>query len=168
MHILQKEDGSFVISEVDGNLREMICAIPVAAETDDSEAARRRIFPDPASGPDTADLREEWREYVEPGLRHLFEDAMVTVQTDLEHLDENGVLPVPAAHVDAWLNALNQARLALAAKFDIGEAEMDELTSRPKNERDFAVLQIHLYGFIQECLVRGALGGSLDEEEEQE
>jgi len=50
---------------------------------------------------------------------------------------------------------LNQARLALAARFDFKEAEMSQ--NGPRNietVRDLSLFQVHFYGFLQECLLQ--------------
>ena len=155
MHVLREEDGSFVISDVEGALQEILCAIPAAAEPDDNRAACERLFPDPTPAGEPETAREEWREYVEPELRHLFEDAMATVETDLEPLAENGKFVSPSEHIDAWLNGLNQARLVLAARYNVTEEDMTRNASMVQTERDFALFQIEVYGFLQECLIRG-------------
>ena len=63
-----------------------------------------------------------------PELRHLFLSARTTVKEDLEKLPDStgrlGRLVIPRAHGDAWLNALNQARLILATKFNFSDREL--------------------------------------------
>ena len=158
MRILREQDGSFLVSKVEPHLHDLFRGIPAAADPEENAAARDRLFPMPLKGSEAEEFREEWREFVQPGLRHWFENAVVTVETDLEQLDDKNSFVIPAKHVDAWLNALNQARLALAAKFGIGEEDMDRDSAPLENERDFVLFQIHFYGFIQECLVVGAEG----------
>jgi hypothetical protein len=153
MQVLRNEDGSFQISGVEAPLQEVLCAIPEAADYDSHPAAQQRLFPAP--GPD-AEAIEEWQEFVEPELRHLFEDAMATVARDLQALETDGSLLIPANHLDAWLNALNQARLTLAAKHALNEEDMERpIGQLLESERDYALFQIHLYGFLQECFLRG-------------
>ncbi len=59
---------------------------------------------------------------LEPELRRLFQNATQTVGADLEQLNgnekslANRTLRIPTKHADAWLCALNQARLVIAAK----------------------------------------------------
>ena len=58
-------------------------------------------------------------------------------------------------HSEAWLNALNQARLALAAKFDFTEAELcDHYRSPIGSRRDLSLFQVNFYGFLQEFILR--------------
>jgi hypothetical protein len=68
----------------------------------------------------------------------------------------NRTLRIPAKHADAWLNALNQARLALAAKYDFTDGELcDHYRSPVASRRDLSLFQVNLYGFIQEFILRG-------------
>ena len=72
--------------------------------------------------PNEKEICAEWKLYVEPELRRLFESATETVASDLQQLNGNEkpfancTLRIPVEHTDAWLNALNQARLVIAAK----------------------------------------------------
>lgn len=155
MRIDRQPDGSFLLSEVDPPFDHVLRSIPACADTADNDAASGRIYPNPVSGKGSGELCNEWREFVEPELRHLFEDAMATVEADLEQLSEvNTTVAVPARHVDAWLNALNQARLALAARFEITEEDLDRRPRQIETERDFAVFEIDFFAFIQENLLQ--------------
>jgi hypothetical protein len=137
-------------------LQEVIVSIPNVAGGRDGEAARRRIFSSPG---DESSLREDWSALVEPELTHLFQTAEQTVAMDLETLkdagdDEGLELMIPMAHVDAWLNCLNQARLVLAEQIDYTENDhMREFTGPPQNPREFAIFQIELYALMQEWLI---------------
>ena len=156
MNIERDEEGGFVFSEVDPALVAMFQAIPSAADPEGSKTALDRLFPDPAAGQETG-LSEEWADYVRPELREGFENASTTVEADLAPLmaGEEG-WTIPLSHVDAWLNTLNQARLVLAAKYEVGEGDMNRTAPHPpENERGLAVSQIHVYGLLQDCLIRG-------------
>ena len=156
MQIQREENGSYVLSEVDSPLVEMLAAIPASRNPNGNSAAEERLFPDPLPGSEGAVLREEWREYVKPDLRHLFESACDTVESDLAQLQGGEELKIPAEHIDAWLNALNQARLVLASRFSLLEGDLEKPVSYVlETERDLALFQVHFYGFLQECLIRG-------------
>lgn len=157
MHFLYDDVGSFVISGVEEPLQQILAAIPLAAQPGDSVPAKERLFPEPATGKDAAEISEEWREYVEPGLRHLFEEAVVTVAADLKQLEGGGeTLTIVRQNIDAWLNTLNQARLVLAARFNVTEADMDGPASHLlTSDRDFALFQIYFYGALQEFMIQG-------------
>jgi hypothetical protein len=61
---------------------------------------------------------------------------------------------VPMEHGESWLNALNQARLILAAKYEFSEAELSALES-PKtfSQRELVLHQINFYAAIQERII---------------
>ena len=133
----------------------MFRAIPSAADPELSKAAFDRLYPDPFAGKE-GELSAEWADYVQPELREHFENASTTVEADLEPLNANGEgWSIPRGHIDAWLNTLNQARLVLAARYQVGEAEMNRTAPYPpESERNLAVSQIHVYGLLQECLLQ--------------
>ncbi len=156
-----RHTGEFLeISEIDPFLAELLRQIPASTRTDDSEAAQNRLFSPPA-GPDDEELRNEWKLYVEPGLRRLFESATETVAADLKMLDGdtkpfgNCTLRIPLQNSSAWLNALNQARLAIATKFAFTDGELcDHYRSPIGSRRDLSLFQVNFYGFLQEFLLR--------------
>ena len=163
MQIARQDDGSFVLSELESPLQEILAAIPSASLPAGNAAAEGRLFPEPAGAAEGTSLSEEWREFVKPDLRHLFEEARVTVASDLAQIQsqDGTVLTIIPEHVDAWLNTLNQARLVLAARFELSEADLERPVSNLlETERDLAIFQVHFYGFVQECLLRG-----MDEED---
>ena len=92
-----------------------------SASPDGVPTAEQRLFSSPTNGKEP-ELCAEWKQYVEPELRRLFQSATETVAADLEQLNGNEkawpIAPCafPRKHTDAWLNALNQARLVIAAK----------------------------------------------------
>lgn len=137
---------------------ELLRQVPVSADPGDSAAARDRIYP--VATTDAA-ANEDWRAYVHPDLKQLFTSAAQIVREDLgafEQLDksnDNWAFEIPAIHFDQWLNVLNQARLALAARFDFQEREMGQNGPRTiETVRDLSLFQVHFYGFLQECLLQ--------------
>src|SRR5215813_15515835 len=103
------------VSELDPFLAELLRQIPASANPEGAPAAEERIFSTPTNGTEP-EFRAEWKMYVEPELRRLFQTATQTVAGDLEQLNgneknlANRTLRIPCKHADAWLNALNQAR----------------------------------------------------------
>ncbi|MCX6968166.1 MAG: DUF2017 family protein [Verrucomicrobia bacterium] len=155
MNIERDAEGGFIFSDVEASLAAMFRAIPSAADPEGSKAALDRLFPDPAAGKE-AGLSAEWADYVRPELREGFENASTTVEADLEPLNagEDG-WTIPRDHIDAWLNTLNQARLVLASRYEVDEADMNRTAPYPpESERTLAVSQIHVYGLLQECLLQ--------------
>ncbi len=156
MEISRNEDGSFAISGMEEPMSDFMRAIVPSCNPGENAEALERLFPPPLNSGADDGSNEEWREYVQPELAHLFATAAEVVRGDLEQLDGDPPLVIPARHVDAWLNTLNQARLVLAARYAITEAEMEEPISPVlENQREIALFQIHFYGFLQECLIRG-------------
>lgn len=146
------------ISDLDPFLAELIRQIPASAGTDDSAAAQHRIFSEPAT---EAEICGEWKLYVEPELRSLFQSSLQTVAEDLQQLNgkeksvRNCTLRIPTEHADAWLNGLNQARLAIAARYNFTDAELsDHYRSPIGSRRDLSLFQVNFYGFLQEFLLR--------------
>jgi hypothetical protein len=144
---------------------ELLRQIPVSADPGDSDAARERIYPAATNDPRATQAIEDWRAYVHPALKELFTTASQTVREDLEvfeQLDDsndNWAFEIPAAHFDQWLNVLNQARLALAARFEFQEKEMNQNGPRTiETARDLSLFQVHFYGFLQECLLQDLAG----------
>jgi hypothetical protein len=148
------------ISELDPFLVELLRQIPASARPDGVPAAEQRLFSSPSSRKET-ELCAEWEAYVEPELRRLFQSATETVAGDLEQLNGDGkslanrTLRIPAKHADAWLNALNQARLVIAAKNNFTDSELsDHFRSPIGSRRDLSLFQINFYGFLQEFILR--------------
>lgn len=163
MEISRSNEG-LELSNLDPFFVEILRRIPTSAEPGDSHAARERLFPAPSNDPEA---NEDWKTYVQPELRHVFESANETVQRDLEQLAETpnsgaGVpggggecaLRIPAEHFDQWLSSLNQARLATAARHGFTEKELERSSvGAMETSRDLNLFQIHFYGFLQECIV---------------
>lgn len=159
MQILHHGNGSFVLSDVEQPLQEVLTAIPAAAEPKGSHAAYERLYPKPAREEEAPGMSKEWAEYVQPELREIFESSTSTVEEDLDQFSEGGKIVIPEDHIDSWLNALNQARIALAARFEISEADIEhQISHTPNTERELALFQIHFYGFLQEFIIQGIEG----------
>jgi hypothetical protein len=156
---IRRRKNQIEIAELDPFLAELLRQIPACANPDGAPAAEERIFSPPSNGSET-ELCAEWKTYVEPELRRLFQTATQTVAADLEQLNvnenlANRTLRIPVKHADAWLNALNQARLVIAAKNNFTETELnDHLHSPIGSRRDLSLFQVNFYGFLQEYILR--------------
>jgi hypothetical protein len=157
---IRRHNDHIEISELDPFLAELLRQIPASASPDGVPAAEQRLFSSPGGRKDT-ELCAEWKMYVEPELRRLFQTASETVAADLEQLNgneksfANRTLRIPAEHADAWLSALNQARLVVAAKNNFTESELgDHFRSPIGSRRDLSLFQINFYGFLQEFILR--------------
>ncbi len=156
------------ISDLDPFLAELLRQIPASTDPGGVPAAKERLFSSPADTSQKEACRE-WKLYVEPELRRLFQSATETVSGDLEQLDGKEksaghcTLRIPTEHADAWLNALNQARLVIAARCNFTEGELcDHYRSPIGSRRDLSLFQVNFYGFLQEFILREvACGGEL-------
>jgi Domain of unknown function (DUF2017) len=155
-----RQSEALEIRELDPFLAELLRQIPESVNPKDSPAAEERLFSAPASA-EEKELRAEWKLYVVPELRRLFQSATEIVRQDLEQLHctkkpfANCMLRIPLAHADAWLNALNQARLAIAASYNFTEHELcDHFRSPFGSRRDLGLFQVNFYGFLQEFILR--------------
>ena len=163
MEICRRND-YIEISELDPFLAELLRQIPASANPEGLEAAEQRLFSSPTNGKEP-EICAEWKLYVEPELRRLFQTATETVAADLEQLNGNEkklgnrTLCIPSKHADAWLNALNQARLVIAAKYNFTDGELGEHFRSPiGSRRDLSLFQVNFYGFLQEFILR-EMGG---------
>jgi hypothetical protein len=159
MEICRRND-YIEISELDPFLAELLRQIPASANPEGVEGAEQRLFSSPTNGKET-EICVEWKLYVEPELRRLFQTATEMVAADLEQLNGNEknlgnrILCIPWKHADAWLNALNQARLVIAAKYNFTDGELGEHFRSPiGSRRDLSLFQVNFYGFLQEFILR--------------
>ncbi len=159
MEICRRTD-EIEISELDPFLAELLRQIPVSANPEGVPAAEERLFSPPADQ-NEKEMCAEWKLYVKPELRRLFQTATETVAADLKQLSgnekmfANRTLFIPSRHADAWLSALNQARLVIAAKCRFTDAELcDHYRSPIGSRRDLSLFQVNFYGFLQEFILR--------------
>ncbi len=159
MNVKRRDDNTLLLTGLDAFLFELLRQLDAAANLGADDPALGRFFPTPTAE-EEEQINRDWREYVTPELRHLFEEARKIVQRDLETVepvpgDPNKLsIVIPLQHGDAWLSALNQARLALAERHRVTEEDMElKLPIIVRTDRDFALLQIQFYGLVQEFLV---------------
>lgn len=157
---IRRQTDTLEISELDPFLAELLRQIPESAKSDGMEAAERRLFCLPAE-PNEKEICAEWKLYVEPELRRLFQSATEVVASDLAALDRctksfaNCTLRIPTKNAEAWLSALNQARLVIASKFAFTDAELcDHYRSPIGSRRDLSLFQVNFYGFLQEFILQ--------------
>jgi hypothetical protein len=163
---IRRQGDALEISEIDPFLAELLRQIPESTHPEGVEAAESRLFSQPAA-PDETELNAEWKLYVEPELRRIFQTATETVAGDLRQLNgpakpfANCHLRIPTKHAEAWLSALNQARLVIAAKYNFSERELcDHFRSPIGSRRDLGLFQVNFYGFLQEFILHEVQDGS--------
>jgi hypothetical protein len=167
-HVTRAADGSV---SIEGLFPLHVAALAEVPDLIDKPEGRvrRRLFPDPS---DEAGQKEDWERLVRPELFALLASAREILLRDL-----TGVVPaeplggvprwdvtVPAQHVNAWISALNAARLALGAEHEV-ETEQDLHPDLKQNEegrievdeRTLAVLKIGVLADIQALLILDGL-----------
>jgi len=158
MNAYTAPDGSIHLSDIPPVVQELLESIPLHAESDSAQV-EARFFPDPIAPEANDPVAEDWKAFVVPDLHSAFLSARQTVAADLRNLhpqeDAKGLaMEIPRAHLDDWLNALNQARLAIAAEFRFEEEDLEEDPSpHDDSPRSLALAQIHFFGVLQEYLV---------------
>ena len=155
---IHRKGEALQISDLDPFLAELLRQIPESANTKGVSEAEARLFTQPSG---EKEICAEWKTYVEPELRRLFRSATETVADDLTQLNgnekslQNRTLAIPFEHADAWLNALNQARLVIVAKYKFSDDELNDHDRSPiGSRRDLGLFQVNFYGFIQEFILR--------------
>ena len=78
---------TLVLAELEPFIILLLRELPAAADPGEHPAARARLFPAPSRAPGEGEFREDWREFVEPDLAHLFLTAREAVEEDLRSLD---------------------------------------------------------------------------------
>ena len=156
---IRRQGDCIEISDLDPFLAELLRQIPESTNAEGVDAAQERLFSSPAP-PSEREICAEWKLYVEPELRRLFQSATEVVASDLQQLNgttkpfANCTLRIPTDNSDAWLNALNQARLVIASKYDFNDVDLrDHYRSPIGSRRDLGLFQVNFYGFLQEFIL---------------
>ena len=150
------------LSGIEPTLAFCLQQVPVILDQRDEPAAHERLFPDPTLG--ETKTNEDWREFVAPDLHHLFRSAGETFARDLTGLESESEtslqITFPSEHLNAWISALNEARLILGTHHGVTERDMNcDWTDLPEiKQRD--VLIIQMLGWPLQLLVEFASGGS--------
>ncbi len=155
LRIRVRKDGGVTVWMIPPLLAQFVLELPGLLDTDQPDAVRRRLFPDPSEDPDIA---AEWRRAQHPELFALLADARSVVERDLPSIapapsGRSFHLRIAAGHVPAWISALNAGRLALGAVHDVTAGDMDAGRRPTYDERGLAILRIDLYGWLQGALI---------------
>ena len=149
---------SWELREIHPLFASLLADLPKVASR--HKKAQARLYPAPTGGAAGAQLRRDWKEHVRPELERLFATSRDIVARDLESLGTAGQgtkVVIPDRHLDAWLNALNQARLIIVEENQLAESDLDhreppDLATR----RGLSLLKVHFYAHLQELLVEAA------------
>ena len=158
---------ALVVSDVSPFLLTLLMSLPDALELDKRPEVQSRLYPDPT---DDQDANAEWQRMVRPDLMHLVASAREVVERDLHALalsaateSDDGEKPrlvVPESHRDAWISALQTARLALAVHHDLMEQAPlvdHRRTLADEPQRLLAAVAMDAYAGLLEALVESAL-----------
>lgn len=159
MQLSRPDPETLLLSDLDALLIDLLRRISRSADPSDSDAARARLFSAPTHDAEDANLLDDWSHYVEPELAQLFQSTLQVIDADLRELKASksggrGTLAIPVAHLEQWVHGLNQARLALAARHDFGDEDMEHPLPKAGDDRAFALLQMRFYGLLQEIFLR--------------
>jgi hypothetical protein len=179
-----EDPAALVFEEIEPFFLEMFRELPADSDPGDHPAARARLFSEPMSEAEDGDeFIDDWKSFVEPGIRELFLSARDIVVEDLQvvaapsapsarkgspaigSFDPAAFVPtertlrVPKAHLEAWLRILNQARLVIAARHGFDERAMQRERPFPPfatpQERD--MFKVNFYDDLQQLFMQ-ALG----------
>ena len=130
--------------------------LAAAADPHGSTAAEERLAGSLTGGADPG-LDEDWKEHVLPEMRTMFASAVEIVRMDLAGSwlspGTDAAVRIPVHHVEPWLIALNQARLALAARHDLTEEAMNQRPPEDLHPRTLARLFVDFFGGLQQLLL---------------
>jgi hypothetical protein len=156
-------DGSVVIEPLGHWHVETLVELPELLAKEQPDAVLERLFPRASERDETINL--EWERLVVPELVALLASARELVVKDLEGFEPieppGGLtwrLRIPQKHRNAWISALQAARLTLSARFGIKEEDMERPLDRIQNERDLALWKVHELGWLQGSLIEGGAG----------
>jgi hypothetical protein len=160
------DEKSVRISGMTPVLAAMLGELPEILDLREAPAAQVRLYPNPIAGDDNAN--KDWQQTTGAELRHLFVSAGETVTRDLTAIAADGEdassgyqVTFPVEHVNAWMSAINQARLILAEVHQIDEAEMSRADLDPRRPKDMAALRIHVLGYLLHLFVELESGDEL-------
>ena len=158
MEIKRIDEATLRISGLDPILCNLLQQIVPSADPTGSEAAQARLFSPPIAEPGEEEFIADWKDYVVPELRQLFQSALEVIQRDVagcrETIFGKAVLDLPVSHLESWIHGINQARLALAARHAFTEEEMDRIIPLAGDARSFALVQVRFYGILEELFLR--------------
>lgn len=148
------EEG-FIFGDLTPAAVDTLNGVPMLIESSDARV-RDRLLPETCAREED---EEHWREHAVPELERLFLSRAQLVRRDLETLRKmpetlNSVLLVPHEHANAWLAALNAARLALFVLNDMTAEHLevdgfDKATAKQKE----AILRIEMLAEMQAVLL---------------
>lgn len=161
-----RRDGEAVavsITEPEATLLESIAgelAPVLAAPSDASDPVSERLYPSAYLDPTEEGAEQEWQELVRPDLVRQRLEALERLTTSLRRGRKTQgwvELELDAGEAEAWLSALNDARLALGTRLGVTEdLDLGTIDERHPNAAAYAVYE--LLTFMEQELVEVLLG----------
>ena len=148
-------DEGFIFGDLTPAAVETLKGVPMLIESSDARV-RDRLLPETCSKEED---EEHWREHAVPELERLFLSRAQLVRRDLGALRKipntsNSVLLVPHEHVNAWLAALNAARLALFALNDMTAEHLEvEGFDKATPKQQEAILRLDMMAEMQAVML---------------
>lgn len=156
MKIKLLSNGSIFFDEVGYPLFQILSSIREPVESGDP-LVEARLFPHPSEDSGETELLDDWKSLIEPDLHDNFLAARESVAADLRgavnNPDGTKQFTIPRSHIDFWLSALNQARLALAEIHQFTDADLSRPPFDLDDDREFALMRMGIYGSLQEWIV---------------
>lgn len=150
-----KVDEGWLFGDLTPASVETLTGVPMLIESNDARV-RGRLLPETCDGEED---EQHWRQHAVPELERLFLSRAQLVRRDLAQMKKmpqsvNGLLLIPFEHVNAWLAALNAARLALFALNDmVAEHMTPEGFATATAKQQEAALRIDLLAEMQGVLL---------------
>jgi hypothetical protein len=148
-------DEGYVFGGLSSGCVDTLKGVPMLLESADTRV-RERLLPDTCTD---VDDEQHWRRHAVPELERLFASRAQLVRRDLAGLRKLGksdtqLLLIPNPHVNAWLAALNAARLALYMLNDLTaeHLEADGFAGATAKQQE-AILRIHVLAEVQSVLL---------------
>lgn len=155
MKFRRVDPSSLELEEMHPLFASLLAELPRVAARHDR--ARGRLYPDPVADTLDDEMRRDWDEHVRPGLAELFASSREIVARDVANFiaePKSRRLVIPCDHIDAWLNALNQARLIIVEENGLTDADLDHREPPDlSTPRGLLLLKVHFYAHLQELLV---------------
>ena len=154
-------DGRLCLSGIDDSWQWVLARVPELLAANQPPAVHERLLTDPSNN---AAINRDWREFVVPELEALWKASHELMAADLTRLETDPDQPncaritFPESHAAAWISAINQARLALGARWNVTEADMNRpLWKLGSNQREHDILLIHLLASVLQLLIEAPL-----------
>lgn len=155
MNVLVGAGGELIFQDLPGGFLEALQLVAECPEIEEPEA-ETRLYPLPTEDEADAGTNDDWIAFVHPELAEKFRSDRQVVAIDLhtaETRHDNKQIVIPRNHFDAWVGALNQARIAIAAVHGFGEKEMATPHSELPPHLVAHAFRLHLYAGLQEILL---------------